>query len=80
MFAGEKLRTRCPKCRSRDFQTTEVFEELVHVRISGGIHPGEAVDHEPGTILGINCTCEKCGHRWVPRGATSMADLVEPRP
>jgi hypothetical protein len=76
MFAGDHLKTKCPLCRSKDFTTTEVFEELVHVQIRNGVHPGEAVDHEAGAILGISCICDRCGHYWTPRGAKSMDDLI----
>lgn len=30
--------------------------------------PSEATDHEAGSILGVACQCENCGHKWKPRG------------
>lgn len=77
IYAGERSKAKCPKCRKQHFTTEEVFEVLVYITIKDGVFPDEADDHSPGDILGLSCTCNECGHRWRPRGARNLADIVE---
>ncbi len=42
----------------------------------GGVKSKEAIDHEPGTILGVKCECSQCGHHWKPRGVTQWIDAL----
>ena len=73
--AGEKVRTKCPKCRSTNFLLTEIVEELVIMEVKHGVIPNEASDHQPGSVIGLSATCSACGHTWRPR-AKMVEDLV----
>lgn len=74
--AGKRTTARCPKCRKQNFTTREVFEEIVYITVEDGVFPVDADDHMPGQILGISCKCNNCGHRWRPRGAQTLDDLI----
>lgn len=76
IYAGMRLRTRCPKCRSDSFELIETYEENVIFEIKGGVMPEKATDHHPGSIIGVYAKCGACEHRWKPRGAKSLTDLV----
>lgn len=76
IYAGLKVKAKCPKCKSRDFKTVEVFEEIVICSVRNGVFPDQADDHQPGGIVGVSCECDKCGHMWKPRGAKSLGDIV----
>lgn len=80
IFGGQEVKARCPKCRSRDFHTIEVFELAVISSVKNGVFPDSSEDQEPGGIIGISCDCDKCRHRWVPRGAKSLGDIINDRP
>jgi hypothetical protein len=75
-FAGKRAKVKCPKCKSNSFETHEVFENVVVISIKNGIFPDRADDHVAGGILGISCKCDSCGHRWTPRGAKTLRDIV----
>jgi len=77
IFTGRKLKVCCPKCKSKTLTTYEVFEEIVICEVVDGIFPAEATDHEAGSVIGVSCRCDKCDHKWKPRGARSIEDLFE---
>lgn len=73
---GERLKLKCPKCRAMDYALVETFEEHVIYSVRGGVMPGHATDHEPGSILCVTCECDGCGHKWKPRGIAQWHDAV----
>lgn len=74
---SELLKLKCPKCKAKDYTLIETAEEYVIYSVRGGVMPGEATDHEAGSILGVTCECESCGHKWKPRGVTQWTDAVD---
>jgi hypothetical protein len=77
LYGGMPVKARCPKCKAANFRTMEVYEEVVICLVKNGVFPHEAEDHQPGRILGISCECDDCGHRWKPRGAKTLSDLID---
>lgn len=76
-LAGERIKARCPKCKSTDFSASETVEEIITYSVrKGELLSGEG-DHEQGFITSISCVCEKCGHEWKPRGARTLTDIIE---
>ncbi len=47
-YAGKKLKPRCPKCRSADYEINETFEETVVSSVVNGVMPNE------GRYLGLH--------------------------
>jgi Zn finger protein HypA/HybF involved in hydrogenase expression len=76
IYKNKKVKGRCPKCGSKSFTITETFEEHVLVEIVDGVHPGEILDHEAGSILGVSCQCAQCRHTWKPRGVFQIDDMI----
>ncbi len=74
---GTKTKKRCPRCRSRTFETAEVFEEVVFIQVTDGVFANEATDHQAGDIIGISARCSACKHQWTPRGAKSLTDFFD---
>lgn len=72
----EPLKLRCPKCSAKDYTLTEVVEEHVIYLVRGGNMRLESFDHQPGSILGVVCECDKCGHKWKPRGVRQWPDAI----
>lgn len=75
-FAGKRVTLRCPKCKSTNFQLTEVVEENVIYEVVNGVMPANATDHEPGCGICLAARFSGCGHEWKPR-ATLLGNVVE---
>lgn len=76
IFAGKRLKVRCPRCKGKSFELSETCEESILFTVENGVMPKEATDHVPGAITGVSATCAACNHSWTPRGAKSIDDLV----
>lgn len=68
---------RCPKCRKRDLSLTESIEATTSWYVNGGLLNREDGIHELGGFIGrLSAQCAHCDHRWHPRGATMITDVV----
>ena len=67
---------RCPKCHSGELTATEVTEALMDFTISAGQIIRDTHTDEFGDIIGLRLRCRSCGHRWSPRRAKSVDQLV----
>lgn len=73
---NESLRLKCPRCKSKNYDLVETFEEHVIFRVIEGKMPREVLDKQAGSIIGVGCECLKCKHMWKPRGVSSWPDAV----
>lgn len=75
-YAGQRVKLRCPVCRSASFELIETVEENVTYEVVDGVMPQAAVDHEAGSAICLSAQCAKCRHKWRPR-ATLLGEVVE---
>lgn len=69
-------RVRCPKCRSRDLELTEVgYWTSSWIVIKGRTVRKEGY-HEPGGMDRVDAECRKCKHLWRVRGAIQITDVL----
>ena len=57
----------CPRCKGTDILVFEVIEAISEHRIVNGVWLHEHDNNEYGNGLGIECLCQKCGHRFKSR-------------
>ena len=74
-YAGERVKLKCPACRSASFELTETMEENVIYEVVDGVMPQCATDHEPGGGISLSAICSECGHKWRPR-ATLLSEVI----
>lgn len=74
-YAGERVKLRCPVCRSASFELTETMEENVIYEVVDGVMPQCATDHEAGGGICLSAQCSKCSHKWRPR-ATLLSEVI----
>lgn len=67
---------KCPRCGSKSYTMNETVEEIVIYPVLDGVLSREALDHQPGSILGVACECG-CGHLWTPRRIKSIDDAED---
>ncbi|KAF7963492.1 hypothetical protein AWV80_09040 [Cupriavidus sp. UYMU48A] len=48
IFAGKRLKVRCPRCKGKSFELSETCEESILFTVENGVMPKEATDHIPG--------------------------------
>jgi len=65
MYAGRRLKMRCPRCKGNSFELFETYEEAVAFTVEAGVMPESATDHIPGSIIGLSAKC----HTWRQTGA-----------
>lgn len=70
------VKTRCPKCRSKDLTACEVTEASMLFDIRAGVMVRLPHSEEFGGIISVDVTCKRCGHLWKPRGAHQVTDLL----
>lgn len=66
---------RCPRCRSRDLEVTEMVEVTTTWLVSGGRLDMADGIQEVGSGVGVECECSKCKHRWRVRGHVNVLNL-----
>jgi predicted nucleic-acid-binding Zn-ribbon protein len=71
------VKTKCPRCGSRDLIACEITEASMLFDITDGIMTRLEYSEEFGMFVGINVTCKKCKHRWTPRKAKQVTDLLK---
>lgn len=67
LLPGDRVKLRCPKCKSSTFELAETCEEIHYIDVIDGVVPDKVTDKVAGDILGTKATCRCCGHAWTPR-------------
>lgn len=72
----QKLKIKCPKCKSLDFEVTETWKghSISWEANDGRIDPDDG-NMEVGDAYRVDCVCNKCKHTWRVRGAIQVYDL-----
>ncbi len=67
-----RVSAKCPRCRSRDFTLTRIYEEAEEKNVRGGVLENFCT-RLPLDEVRAYCICDKCNHEWKPR----TGNLVE---
>lgn len=71
-----RTKTRCPKCRSRDFMAIETCEAVTEFDVRDGVFDRADGIHEFGAYIRLECRCSSCLHRWKVRNAIHIDSIV----
>jgi Zn finger protein HypA/HybF involved in hydrogenase expression len=62
-----QVAAKCPRCKSRDFSLTRIYEEAEEKDVRNGVLANFCA-RIPLNEVRAYCICAKCGHEWKPRG------------
>lgn len=71
-----QTKLRCPRCRGRDLQLTESGTWTSSWVVKNGHFDRCEGNHEPESVDRLDAACRNCQHRWKPRGANQIDDIV----
>lgn len=73
----EHTKLKCPKCKSRSFTAIEVCECTTQFVIRDGVCDRDDGINEPGDMVRLDVTCDKCGYTWRPRHIRTKKAAVQ---
>ena len=68
---------RCPKCRSKDLQLTEIGDVSLTWNVIGGAFDRAEGYREYGGLHSVVGECSKCDHRWRIKKAVQITDVCK---
>ena len=69
---------RCPRCKSPDLLLVETGSWSSQWTVKDGSFDRKEGFHDPESVDRIDAHCRRCEHRWKPRGAFQIDDVIAP--